>query len=196
MTTRMQERRRQEVLGNFQSLLNCGWATEDAPERDLLDQALVDAVLDPRLGDLPEAVLLSSLTGAGAARNLVRAVPWVTVFDPSGLAYTDLPATRPAEQGITWAQGPSFLGLASGDFDVVVIDHLAMLMFPDEIPRLLSAVRHAVAPGGMMLLVNGREPLPGWWFEAESLRVGLSATLGEPIHEEDLGEDVLGIWRV
>lgn len=192
----MQERRREELLGNFQSRLRCAWAVEDSPRRRMLDNVLVDTILDPRLGDLPEAVLISSLAGGGAARKLVRAVPWVTVFDPSGLTYVERPATRPVEAGITWAQGPSFLDFRAGDHDVLVIDHLAMVLFPDEIPRLLSGVRHVVAPGGRLVLVNGRDPLPGWWFEAESLRVGISASLGEPIDEQDLGEDVVGVWRV
>lgn len=192
---RIQHSEREELLGNFQSRLDCAWAVEDAPIRRVLDQVLVDSVLDPRFGLPPDATLLVSLAGATAARQMLGAVPWVTVFDPSGLVFWQMPASRPGELGIIWAQGPTLHDLPEREYGAVVIDHLAMVLFPGELPALLAAVRHVLAPGGLLVLLNTRLPLRGWFYGAEALTAGFSALAGDPIHQEDLGPELVGVWR-
>ena len=193
--TLIQHSERAELLGNFQARVDCAWANEDAPIRRVLDRALVDTVLDPRFGTPPEAALLVSLAGATAARQLLRAVSRITVFDPSGFAFWQLPASRPGELGITWAQGPTLHDLPASEYQTVVIDHLAMVLFPGELPALLAAVRHVLAPGGLLVMLNARRPLRGWCFGAEVLTAGFSVLAGDTIHQEDLGTELVGVWR-
>ncbi|SDB90195.1 hypothetical protein GA0111570_10785 [Raineyella antarctica] len=193
--TQIQRPERDELLGNFQSRPECAWALEDAPIRRVLDRVLVDAILDPRVGFVPVSALLVSLAGAGTARGLLSAVPRVTVFDPSGFAFCQMPAVDRADSGITWAQGPSLADFAGTLFDVVVVDHVGMVLFPEEVATMVKYVRAILSPGGVLILVNAHRPLPGWHFGARVLHEAFSEHLGQPAHELDLGGHLLGVWR-
>ena len=186
---------RDDFLGNFLGWLECDWAVEGSPVRRVLDVAIGDVVLDPRLGERPGSVLLVTVAGGTAARRLARAVREVTVFDPSGLAYSELPASRTADRGIVWALGPSLADLPARRYDAVVVDHLAMVLHADEVPEFVRDVRRLLVPGGLLVLANACRALPGWDQGAASLGAAVSGLVGDPVLEQDLGSERIGAWR-
>lgn len=192
--TRSRRPQRDEFLSNFLDHPDCDWGSEATHARRLLDGQLVDAVVDPRLGERPEQLLLVSLAGGPAARRLAQAVTRVTVFDPSGLEYLELPPLAPDGSGLIWAQGPSLADLPAAAYDVVAIDHVAVTLFPDEVSRFVALVRRILVPGGRLVLLNARQPLEEWSHDAASLRDAIAAREGQPILEVDLDEHSLGVW--
>ena len=187
---------RDDFLGNFHAWLDCEWAIEGSPLRRLLDEAITDVVLDPRLGQRrPGRALLVTVAGGATARRLARAVPQVTVFDPSGLTYAELPASRAADRGILWVQGPSLADLPDLQYDAVVVDHLAMVLRADEVREFVRDVRRLLVPDGLLALVNACHALPGWEHEAASLGAAVSDLVGAPVHEHHLGEEQIEVWR-
>lgn len=186
---------RQEWFDNFQFREEFPWALDESPVRRVLDRVLVDVVLDPRLGTPPSSVLLVSLAGSGTARLLLGRVPAVTVFDPSGLGFQTMPASRAADRGIVWAQGASLKGLPEQGYDTIVVDHIGMMLLPEEVPDLLAAACRRLVPGGLLVLLHGHTPLPGWAYGAKALHDDVSGLIGAPSLELDLGQRLLGAWR-
>lgn len=192
--TRSRRPQRDEFLSNFLDHPDCDWGSEATHARRLLDGQLVDAVVDPRLGERPEQLLLVSLAGGPAARRLAQAVTRVTVFDPSGLEYLELPPLAPDGSGLIWAQGPGLADLPAAAYDVVAIDHVAVTLFPNEVDRFVNQVRRILRPGGRLVLLNAHRPLEDWSYDAASLRDAIAAREGQPILEVDLDEHSLGVW--